>query len=419
MDTELGCEVTWAEVPLKSLLAKEINQLSSQIAINKKLKHKNLNSVTSAWVKPGQDLLVIIREIVTGGSLFEYLNRLPQPQNRLIKMWSRGILNGLEFLHSQKPEIVYKRLTSKSVKLMSSDGTVKLGDYFISEIIRKEIGMKDDFWYCAPETFDGDYSQKSDIYSFGMVLLEMCTQSIPYQECSGYQEIYNCILKGILPKNLLNVKDKVVQNIIRSCLSKPHLRPTAKELLGHGFFKENVEEKSAEDLEKEEMEDDEQSVKKISLIIFDSNNRPRSVSFEYDEAQDTPEKVALEMIESLHMSKGSMKIVTDEIKKKLFDVNRHNNLESKTNTETNLPEIPKLTCSYSFENILSRQKDSQLRKLQKLLVKYYNLGKTNETELDGLTPILVKRFQREAGMVPNGNITENLYRILKHRLVSS
>ena len=419
MDTELGCEVTWAEVSLKSLLAREINQLSSQIAINKKLKHKNLNSVNSAWVKPEKDMLVIIREIVTGGSLFDYLNRLPQPQNRLIKMWSRGILNGLEFLHSQKPEIVYKRLTSKSVKLMSSDGTVKLGDYFNSDVIGKEIGMKDEPWYCAPETFDGHYTQKSDIYSFGMVLLEMCTQSTPYKECSGYQEMFNCIMKGNLPKSLLNVKDKVVQDIIKSCLSKSHLRPTARELLGHSFFEENIEEKSAEDLEKEETTEDEQGVKKISLIILDSNNRPRSVSFEYDESQDTPEKVALEMIESLHMSKGSMKIVTEEIKKKLFVVNSHKNQDIMNTKETYLPEVPILTCSYSFENILSSQKDSQLRKLQKLLVKYYNLGKINETELDGLTPTLVKRFQKEAGMVPNGNITENLYRILKHRLVSS
>lgn len=413
MDNELGCEVTWAEFPLSSLTVKEIKQLSAYIEKIQIPKHKNLNFVTAAWIKPGQDILVAIREIVTGGSLFEYINRFPKPQIRLVKMWSRGILNGLDYLHSQQPSIVHKRLTTKGIKLMSSDGTVKLCNYYFTNLIEKGIGADDELWCLAPETFDGQFSQKSDIYSFGMILLEMCTQTTPYMECKDFKEMYNCKTKRILPKSLSNITDKTIQDIITSCLSAPNNRPTAKDLLNNDFFKENTQETSAESLDKDE------NIKKISLIILDSKNRPRSVSFDYDEFSDTPEKVAIEMVESLQMSKKSIKLVTKEIKKKLLDVNRNNNTNLEKCPESDLPGIPMLKCSYSFENILASNQESKTRGFQKLLFKYYRLESVMKSEIDELTVTLVKKFQKEAGMVPNGMITDSLYRILKHRIVSS
>lgn len=413
LDTELGCEVTWAEFPLCSLTVKEISQLSACIEKIQILKHKNLNNATAAWIKPDLDILVVIREFVTGGTLLEYINRFPNPQIRLIQMWSRGILNGLDYLHSQEPKIVHKRLTTQSIKLMSSDGTVKLRDYYFTHLIEKGIGIIDEPWYLAPETFDGQYSQKSDIYSFGIVLLEMYTQTTPYIECKGFKEMHNNIKKGILPRSISDVTDKTIQNIIKSCLSAPNDRPTAKDLLNTEFFKENIHETSAESLDRDE------NIKKISLVVLDSENRPRTVSFDYDEFSDTPEKVALEMIESLHMPKKSMKLVTNEIKKKLFDVNRNINTKLEKKSESDLPGIPMLKCSYSFENILTSNQESKLERFQKLLFKYYRLENVMRSGIDELTTMLVKKFQNEAGIVPNGKITDSLYRILKHRIVSS
>ena len=40
----------------------------------------------------------------------------------------------------------------------------------------------------------------TDIYSFGMALLEMCTQQPPYKEYSSLAEIYSCIKDGVLPQ---------------------------------------------------------------------------------------------------------------------------------------------------------------------------------------------------------------------------
>lgn len=43
----------------------------------------------------------------------------------------------------------------------------------------------------APELYDDVYDAKVDVYSFGMILLELCTNMIPYAECNNIYAIYN------------------------------------------------------------------------------------------------------------------------------------------------------------------------------------------------------------------------------------
>ena len=46
--------------------------------------------------------------------------------------------------------------------------------------------------YTAPEVLgEGKYSEKADVYSFGMTLYEMSTGRQPYSE---RQDIYNCVM---------------------------------------------------------------------------------------------------------------------------------------------------------------------------------------------------------------------------------
>ena len=380
--------------------------------MNRKFQHKHLKSVVSSWIPQNSKSLVLISEIVTGGSLIEYLNRLPQPTMNLAKIWGRGILMGLNYLHGLVPLIVHRGISSKSIKIMSSDGTIKLTDFFMNQVFTNDPWSVEDPWFYAPETYEGEFTDKSDIYSFGMVLLQILTKSTPYSECCSLNETYESILNRTLPKSIEAVQDLTVKNLIINCLSDPHKRPSANDLLNHSFFANTAKDNSSHYLEKIESFEDDLGIKKISLIIFDSNNKARNVSFDYDVYFDTPEKVALEMVESFNMGEKAVGVVIEQIKKKLV----FNKVKSPDNRDFVGLEKPVLKSSYSFDELKCDNNESLVAKFKKMLGVYYALGAKDSDWIDTRFHEVVKNFQRDIGVVSDGNITDNLYRVLKDRV---
>ena len=380
--------------------------------MNRKFQHKHLKSVISSWITHNSQSLVLISEIVTGGSLVEYLNRLPQPTINLAKVWGRGILMGLNYLHGLVPIIVHRGISIKNIKIMSSDGTIKLTDFFINQVFINDPWNVEDPWFYAPETYEGTFTHESDIYSFGMVLLQILTKTCPYSECRSLNEIYESILNRTLPKSIDFIQDLTVKNLIISCLSEAHKRPSAVDLLNHPFFVNTAKDNSGHNWETiENFIQDDSGVKKISLIIFDSNNKARNVSFDYDTKVDTPEKVAMEMVESFNMGEKAVGAVIEQIKIKLvFDE------ENPGNGDLIGLEKPLLKSSYSFDELRCDNNEALVVKFKKMLISYYALGSKDIDWIDARFDGVVKNFQRDIGVVSDGNITDNLYRVLKNRV---
>ena len=89
----------------------------------------------------------------------------------------------------------------------------------------------------APEMYnDTGYTEKVDIYAFGMCLLEITTGKHPYSECQNAAQIYKKVTAGTKPDGLKDVEEKVVQDVILLCLQEAESRPTAAELLQHDFL---------------------------------------------------------------------------------------------------------------------------------------------------------------------------------------
>jgi WNK lysine deficient protein kinase len=88
----------------------------------------------------------------------------------------------------------------------------------------------------APELYEENYTEMVDIYSFGMLVLEMVTLEIPYSECDNVAKIYKKVSSGVRPQSLNKVKDAEVKAFIEKCLAQPRARPSAQELLNDPFF---------------------------------------------------------------------------------------------------------------------------------------------------------------------------------------
>lgn len=148
------------------------------------LHHSNLVKLIGYCTDGDQRLLVY--EYMPMGSLEDHLFDLPQDKEPL--SWSSrmkiavGAARGLEYLHCKAdPPVIYRDLKSANI-LLDSDFSPKLSDFGLAKLgpvgdnTHVSTRVMGTYGYCAPEyAMSGKLTLKSDIYSFGVVLLELIT----------------------------------------------------------------------------------------------------------------------------------------------------------------------------------------------------------------------------------------------------
>ncbi|TMX03060.1 hypothetical protein EJD97_018457 [Solanum chilense] len=147
------------------------------------LKHENLVNLLGYCADGDQRILVY--EYMPMGCLNDHLLDLEEdkkPLGWLSRMKiALGAANGLEYLHeTTNPPIIYRDLKGANI-LLDKDFNPRLSDYGLSKLAgggsRTNMSpMMMGTGYCAPEfEKNGEHTLKSDVYCFGIVLLELIT----------------------------------------------------------------------------------------------------------------------------------------------------------------------------------------------------------------------------------------------------
>ena len=74
----------------------------------------------------------MVTELITAGSIREYLRKIHTPRLKVIKEWCIKILEAVNFMHSNG--LVHGRITCESVYINSNNGEIKIGDIGIKKI---------------------------------------------------------------------------------------------------------------------------------------------------------------------------------------------------------------------------------------------------------------------------------------------
>ena len=185
--------------------------------------------------------LSIVTEFCKGGNLFELLYK--RPNIYLSWEFKKKILLqiaiGMNYLHTNDPPVLHRDLKSLNILLTnkiekSSDTSdIKISDFGLSRLYQKSCILSGHLGTCywmAPEIIvKKRYSTKVDVYSYGIIIWEVCTRKTPYG-CMSQQQVqfYVSVKKGrpnmkIIPSD---TPPKIIQ-LMQMCWDhEPNNRPT-------------------------------------------------------------------------------------------------------------------------------------------------------------------------------------------------
>ncbi|XP_004516073.1 L-type lectin-domain containing receptor kinase IX.1-like [Cicer arietinum] len=158
-----------------------IKEYATEVKIISQLRHRNLVQLIG-WCHRKKDLLLIY-EFMQNGSLDSHLYR-----GKSVLAWhmryniAMDLASALLYLHEEWEQCVLHRDIKSSNIMLDTNFNAKVGDFGLARLVDHEKGSQTTviagtMGYLAPEYFTtGKATKESDIYSFGIVSLELVSR---------------------------------------------------------------------------------------------------------------------------------------------------------------------------------------------------------------------------------------------------
>lgn len=238
------------KVKIAQLKNKEKENALNEIRILASIDHPNIVAYKEAFIDDQDDTLCIIMEFLAGGDLYNKITECKKKRamipERLIWRYLIQMVRGLKYLHGMK--IVHRDLKSANLFLSDDLKQIKLGDLNVSKVVKNRLVYTQTGtpYYASPEVWrDEPYDSKSDIWSLGCVVYEMCNRGPPFN-ARKMEELYQKVQKGTFDR-IASVYTDELQNIVSSFLRvSPILRPSCDEILENHFIRMRLKELQAD-----------------------------------------------------------------------------------------------------------------------------------------------------------------------------
>ncbi|CAI9088968.1 OLC1v1023441C1 [Oldenlandia corymbosa var. corymbosa] len=229
------------------------NSFHAEVSTLGKIRHRNIVKLFGFCYQ--QDSNLLLYEYMENGSLGELLH----VNQKCVLNWNErykialGAAEGLCYLHHDcKPQIIHRDIKSNNI-LLDESFQAHVGDFGLAKLIdlsysKSMSAVAGSYGYIAPEyAYTMKVTEKCDIYSFGVVLLELITGKSPVQPLDQggdlvtwvkqsihkvveLSEIYDKRLDLISVRNLEEIS--LVLKIALFCTStSPLSRPTMREVV--------------------------------------------------------------------------------------------------------------------------------------------------------------------------------------------
>ncbi|KAK5577799.1 hypothetical protein RB653_002747 [Dictyostelium firmibasis] len=212
----------------------------TEIGIMKSCRHQNIIGYIDSYLVG--DSLWVAMEFMGGGCLTEILEQFNSVKlvEAQIAYVCAETLKGLAYIHSQHR--IHRDIKSDNI-LLGTDGSVKLADFgYAAQLTKskqKRVTIVGTPYWMAPELIRGqNYDRKVDIWSLGIMAMEMAESEPPYMSFPPLRALFLITTKGIPDLKDQNKWSDDFKDFVKKCLDKDvENRPEAKVLLNHPFLK--------------------------------------------------------------------------------------------------------------------------------------------------------------------------------------
>ncbi|KAJ3716687.1 kinase-like domain-containing protein [Lentinula raphanica] len=250
------------ELRFEKMQERDRKQIVAEVNILKELHHDHIVKYHDRYVDKDSGILYIVMEYCGGGDLSMVIQQA-QKHNRPIPedtIWHyfMQLLLALQHCHhpnshgrtgsassnsgmetegrERRNQILHRDLKPDNV-FLDENNSIKLGDFGLSKALLQTnfantyVGTP---YYMSPEVMqEKAYDSKSDIWSLGCLIYELCAHKPPFHEAKSHSELSILVRNGRIPP-LPKGYSQSLAGVIKAMLNlNPAMRPSAAQLLQH------------------------------------------------------------------------------------------------------------------------------------------------------------------------------------------
>ena len=236
---------TGHEAAIKTILKTQVRRTDDtnaimEVEILRKLDHPNIVKIIEVIEDPRN--FNIITELCTGGELFAKLVKLKSLSESTVSTYMNQLISGLSFCHEH--QVLHRDLKPENILLQNDreDSPIKIIDFGVSGLNQSKSDLNipqfTSIFYKAPEQFSGICTDKSDMWSLGVIIYVMLSGYLPFKGKNDEQMAES--IKYSEPSFASVEWERVsedAKDLIKHLLEKdPEKRYSAKEAFNHNWI---------------------------------------------------------------------------------------------------------------------------------------------------------------------------------------